>query len=154
MELLTAGKVTQKEAGKILAVSVRQIKRILRRYRTLGLPGLISKKRGRISNRRVDETIRTTAIKMIGERGKVGSRGKVGAGKVGRVENRLSPSGRLVVASKFNYEAWRQQWEYVIQKHLSSRRYSRSILVANGRRSWSRCGQPSLNAASMTSRSS
>ena len=67
MELLTAGKIDQKEAGKILAVSVRQIKRILRRYRTLGLPGLISKKRGRVSNRRVDETIRTTAIKMIGE---------------------------------------------------------------------------------------
>ena len=67
MELLSAGKVDQKEAGKMLAVSVRQIKRILRRYRTLGLPGLISKKRGRVSNRRVDETIRTTAIKMIGE---------------------------------------------------------------------------------------
>ena len=62
MELLLAGKIDQKEAGKMLAVSVRQIKRILRRYRTLGLPGLISKKRGRISNRRVDETIRTTAI--------------------------------------------------------------------------------------------
>ncbi|BBJ24602.1 hypothetical protein W01_25290 [Candidatus Nitrotoga sp. AM1P] len=52
MELLLAGKVDQKEAGKMLAVSVRQIKRILRRYRTLGLPGLISKKRGRVSNRR------------------------------------------------------------------------------------------------------
>lgn len=68
MELLMAGKTNQKEAGKMLAVSVRQIKRILRRYRTAGLPGLISKKRGRASNRRVDETIRTTAIKVIGER--------------------------------------------------------------------------------------
>ena len=45
----------------------------------------------------------------------------------------IAPCVRLVVASKFNYEAWRQQWEYVIQKHLSSRRYSRSILVAIGR---------------------
>src|SRR5450756_2143387 len=67
MELLTAGKVSQQEAGKMLAVSVRQIKRILRRYRTAGLPGLISKKRGRVSNRRLDETIRINAIKMIGE---------------------------------------------------------------------------------------
>ena len=67
MELLTAGKIDQKEAGKMLAVSVRQIKRILRRYRTLGLPGLISKKRGQVSNRRMDKTIRTTAITMIGE---------------------------------------------------------------------------------------
>ena len=38
MELLTAGKIDQKEAGKWLAVSVRQIKRIVRRYRTEGLP--------------------------------------------------------------------------------------------------------------------
>jgi hypothetical protein len=51
----------------MLAVSMRQVKRILRRYRTLGLPGLISTKRGRASNRRVVETTRTTAIKMIGE---------------------------------------------------------------------------------------
>ena len=35
MELLSAGKVDQKEAGTMLAVSVRQIKRILRRYHTL-----------------------------------------------------------------------------------------------------------------------
>jgi transposase len=67
MELLLAGKIDQKEAGKMLAVGVRQIKRILRRYRNLGLPGLISKKRGRVSNRRVVEAIRATAIKMIGE---------------------------------------------------------------------------------------
>ena len=31
MELLTAGKIDQKEAGNRLAVSVRQIKRIVRR---------------------------------------------------------------------------------------------------------------------------
>ena len=68
MELLAAGKVSQKEAGKMLAVSVRQIKRILRRYRTAGLPGLISKKRGRASSRRLDETVRATATKLIGER--------------------------------------------------------------------------------------
>ena len=45
MALLAAGKIDQQEAGKRLAVSVRQIKRIVRRYRTAGLPGLISKKR-------------------------------------------------------------------------------------------------------------
>ena len=67
MEQLLAGQIDQKEAGKMLTVSVRQIKRILRRYRSSGLLGLISKQRGRVSNRRVDETIRTTAIKLIGE---------------------------------------------------------------------------------------
>lgn len=68
MELLAAGKIDQKEAGEMLAVGVRQIKRILRRYRTSGLPGLISRKRGRTSNRRLDETIRIAATKLIGER--------------------------------------------------------------------------------------
>jgi transposase len=66
MEQLLAGKIDQKEAGKQLAVSVRQIKRIVRRYRTSGLPGLINKQRGQVSNRRVDESIKTTATKLIG----------------------------------------------------------------------------------------
>ena len=56
MELLTAGKIDQKEAGKKLDVSVRQIKRIVRRYRTEGLPGLMSKKRVTTSNRRLNVT--------------------------------------------------------------------------------------------------
>ncbi len=43
MELLTAGKIDQKKAGKRLSVSVRQIKRIVRRYCTEGLPGLMSR---------------------------------------------------------------------------------------------------------------
>ncbi|MDD5180331.1 MAG: hypothetical protein PHT15_03625 [Gallionellaceae bacterium] len=52
MELLTAGKTDQREAGKRLAVSVRQIKRIVRRDWAKGLPELISKKCGQPSNRR------------------------------------------------------------------------------------------------------
>lgn len=43
MEQLTAGQIDQKQAGKLLAVSVRQIKRIVKRYRAEGLPGLVSK---------------------------------------------------------------------------------------------------------------
>ena len=66
MELLTAGKIDQKQAAMRLDVIVRQIRRIVRRYRTAGLPGLISKKRGRTSNRRLDESIRSHAIELIG----------------------------------------------------------------------------------------
>jgi transposase len=66
MELLTAGKIDQKEAGKRLTVSVRQIKRIVRRYRAIGLPGLISKKRGQPSNRRLDEEAKRLSIELIG----------------------------------------------------------------------------------------
>ena len=66
MELLTAGKIDQKEAGKRLAVSVRQIKRIVRRYRTEVLPGLMSKKRGTTSNRRLSEDTKHLSIELIG----------------------------------------------------------------------------------------
>ena len=66
MELLTAGKIDQKEAGKRLTVSVRQIRRIVRRYRSEGLPGLVSKKRGRSSNRRLDEETKRLSTELIG----------------------------------------------------------------------------------------
>lgn len=66
MELLEAGKIDQKEAGKRLAVGVRQIKRIVRRYRDEGLPGLISKKRGRPSNRRLGEETKRLSAELIG----------------------------------------------------------------------------------------
>ena len=66
MELLTADKIDQKEAGKRLSVSVRQIKRIVRRYRTEGLPGLMSKKRGIPSNRRLNEVTKRLSIELIG----------------------------------------------------------------------------------------
>ena len=66
MELLTAGKIDQKEAGKRLAVSVRQIKRIVRRYRTEGLPGLMSKKRGTTSNSRLSEDTKRLSTELIG----------------------------------------------------------------------------------------
>ena len=66
MELLTAGEINQKEAGQRLAVSVRQIKRIVRRYRETGLAGLISKKRGHPSNRRLNEETKRLSIELIG----------------------------------------------------------------------------------------
>ena len=62
IELLTAGKIDQKEAGKRLAVSARQIKRIVRRYRTEGLPGLMRKKRGTTSNRRLSEDTKRRSL--------------------------------------------------------------------------------------------
>ncbi len=45
MELLTAGNLDQKEAAKRMDVTVRQTRRILKRYRALGVAGLINKQR-------------------------------------------------------------------------------------------------------------
>ena len=66
MELLNAKEIDQKDAGQRLGISVRQIKCIVKRYRASGLPGLISKKRGRPSNRRLADTTRVLAVEAIG----------------------------------------------------------------------------------------
>ena len=66
MEQLTAGNIDQKEAAKIMDVTVRQTRRILKRYRTLGIAGLISKKRGQPSNRRLNEETKQLSIELIG----------------------------------------------------------------------------------------
>jgi transposase len=65
MALLTVGEIDQREAGFRLDVSVRQIKRIVQRYRVAGLPGLVSKKRGMPSNRRITDATRQRAIEAI-----------------------------------------------------------------------------------------
>ena len=60
--------MSQKEAlrAQVMLDSVRQIKRIVRRYRTEGLPGLMSKQRGIPSNRRLNEMTRRLSIELIG----------------------------------------------------------------------------------------
>jgi transposase len=67
LDLLEASRIDQREAAKRLGITVRQIKRIVKRYRAEGLHGLVSKKRGLASNRRLNETTRATAMKMVGE---------------------------------------------------------------------------------------
>ena len=66
LDLLGDGKISQKEAAKRMEVSPRQVRRLLKRYHAEGLCGLASKKRGSASNRRLDETLRATVVKLIG----------------------------------------------------------------------------------------
>jgi transposase len=65
MQRLSKKQMSQKEAGQILALSTRQIKRLLKAYRTQGATGLVSKQRGRASNNRLSETIRQKALAVL-----------------------------------------------------------------------------------------
>jgi transposase len=47
------GRMSQAQAAQALGLSVRQVKRLCRRVRQQGAPGLISQRRGRPSNRRI-----------------------------------------------------------------------------------------------------
>src|SRR4051794_23070067 len=55
-------------AAQLLGLERRQIFRLLKAYRTGGAVGLISKRRGRPSNRRQPAELRTTALAIIRER--------------------------------------------------------------------------------------
>jgi len=66
LEVLKEDKISQQEAAKRMGVSTRQVRRLAKRYQAEGLAGLVSKKRGRDSNRRLDEVLRTAAIALIG----------------------------------------------------------------------------------------
>ena len=58
MKDLQSGKIRQKEAGKLLNLSERQIRRMLRRYEKFGALGLVSKHRGKVSNNKFGDSVR------------------------------------------------------------------------------------------------
>ena len=65
MQRLAKKQMSQKEAGRILDVSVRQIKRLLRAYRQKGAAGLVSKQRGHKSNNRLSEDMKRKALNLL-----------------------------------------------------------------------------------------
>ena len=65
MHRLSEKRMSQKEAGRILDLSVRQIKRLLRAYREQGAAGLVSKHRGRKANNRLSEETKKRALNLL-----------------------------------------------------------------------------------------
>jgi len=65
MQKLAEKRMRQKEAARILGLSVRQVKRLLRAYRHHGAQGLVSKRRGRPSNNRLSEERRGKALRLL-----------------------------------------------------------------------------------------
>jgi len=58
-------RLTTDAATQLLGLERRQVFRLLKAYRTEGPAGLISKRRGRASNRRKPEAVRTEALSII-----------------------------------------------------------------------------------------
>ena len=65
MQRLSRKQMSQKEAGRILEVSTRQIKRLLKAYRAKGAAGLVSKHRGRQGNNRLPEDVKKSALNLL-----------------------------------------------------------------------------------------
>jgi transposase len=65
MQRLSEKRMSQKEAGRILDLSTRQIKRLLCAYRQQGATGLVSKHRGRKANNRLAAEVKRKALNLL-----------------------------------------------------------------------------------------
>lgn len=65
MQRLAEKRMSQKEAGEILHLGTRQIKRLYKAYRKHGAAGLVSKRRGRVSNNQLSEGTRKQALDLL-----------------------------------------------------------------------------------------
>ena len=61
---IAAGRLKAREASELLAISVRQVRRILAAYRARGAEGLAHGNRGRVSPRRLPETRRAAILEL------------------------------------------------------------------------------------------
>jgi len=65
MQRLAEKRMSQREAGAMLNLSTRQIKRLLKAYRAKGAVGLVSKHRGRKGNNRLSEEVKRRALNLL-----------------------------------------------------------------------------------------
>lgn len=65
MQRLSKTKMSQQEAGRILDLSTRQIKRLLKAYRAQGAAGLVCKHRGRKGNNRLPEEVKKRVLNLL-----------------------------------------------------------------------------------------
>lgn len=65
IQAVVARRMTQEQAGRQLGLSVRQIKRLARRFREAGPNGLVSRRRGRPSNNRIADDVRQAALSLV-----------------------------------------------------------------------------------------
>jgi transposase len=68
MQRLKGKHLTQKEAAQLLGISTRQVKRLWRDYRKKGAKGLVSTRRGKPSNNRLDAKVAQQALDLIKEK--------------------------------------------------------------------------------------
>jgi len=64
MSLVLAGERTQVEAGRLLKLGVRQVRRLQRRLEAQGDGGVVHRLRGRPSNRCKDPRLRRKVLKV------------------------------------------------------------------------------------------
>jgi hypothetical protein len=65
INLVNAGRISQLEAARILSISDRQMRRLMAKYKQNGATGLISRKRGMVSNHQLPAHVKELALELI-----------------------------------------------------------------------------------------
>jgi transposase len=65
MQLLSKKHVSQRKAATQLKISTRQVRRLIKRYRSEGPQGLVSKHRGHCANNKVSSVIKNKALDLV-----------------------------------------------------------------------------------------
>ena len=65
---VTERRLTQRTAAERLGLGLRQVERLCRAFRADGAAGLVSRKRGRASNRKLAQVLRERALELVRER--------------------------------------------------------------------------------------
>ena len=68
MQQIESQQMTAGQAGELVGLSIRQIRRLIARYREQGAPGLVHGNRGRKPNNRIDEEVRSEILKFAKDR--------------------------------------------------------------------------------------
>jgi len=65
VQRVASKQMRQREAARLLSVSERQVKRLMRSFREAGAGGLVSKRRGQPSNHRFDAAFKAQALDRL-----------------------------------------------------------------------------------------
>jgi len=65
VQKITAKQITQVEAARLLGISYRQVKRIVKKYRQYGVASLLSRRRGKPANNRISSSVKQASMSLI-----------------------------------------------------------------------------------------
>lgn len=68
LKQLSNRQLSQRKAADLLRISTRQVRYLLRRYRSDGDKGVISQKRGRVSNRKISKEMKSSILALVREK--------------------------------------------------------------------------------------
>ena len=67
IQAVAEGRMNQREAAGVLRLSVRQVRRVVRRYEGEGDEGLVHRLRGRSSNRKISQEVQERVLRLLGQ---------------------------------------------------------------------------------------